>query len=662
MENITTKHQRARYYSFFLGIIMVVGLIFPAFLPHPAYTATQKMIVLGFDGMDPNLLQKYMDAGMLPNFKKLAKTGDFKPLATTIPPQSPVAWATFITGQDPGGTNIFDFIARDPKTYLPYLSIGEVLPPKKEFKLFGWRLPYSKAEVTCYRKGKTFWEYLDESKVPSTILRAPSNFPPVQHKGKSLSGMGTPDIIGTYGTFQFFTSKSGEGGAEQGGRVYKVKIINNVIETQIQGPVNTFKEERPVSTVSLTIRLDPKNPIVRLKFQDQDLILKEGQWSGWLPITFKMSFSKAAGIGIFYLKQVRPEFQLYLSPINIDPRHPPFSISSSDDYAKELAEKIGLFYTQGMPEDTWAFNEGRLNEEEFLQQSDIPLQERLKMFRLELANLKKQKKGLLFCYFSTTDAVQHMFTGYMDPQFPGYTKELGQKYGRIIGELYQKMDVILGETMEKMDPGTTLLVLSDHGFTTYRRYFNLNTWLHDNGYMAYRNEYKRSCDEFFENVNWNRTKAYALGLNALYLNLEGREGQGIVNPGEKDKLLKEIRQKLLAVRDPENNQQVISHVDISEKIYQGEFRKKAPDLIIGYNIGYRASWYTALGQAPEDILGDNTSKWSGDHCIAGQQVPGIVLANKKIKVEKPAIIDLAPTILHEFGIKEKGKMTGQVIF
>jgi len=248
-----------------------------------------------------------------------------------------------------------------------------------------------------------------------------------------------------------------------------------------------------------------------------------------------------------------------------------------------------------MPEDTWAFNEGRLNEEEFLQQSDISLQERLKMYRLELANLKKQKKGLLFCYFSTTDAVQHMFTGYMDPQFPGYTKELGQKYGRIIAELYQKMDGILGETMQKMDPGTTLLVLSDHGFTTYRRYFNLNTWLHDNGYMAYRNEYKRTCDEFFENVNWNRTKAYALGLNALYLNLEGREAQGIVKPGAKDKLLEEIRQKLLAFRDPENNQQVISHVDIPEKIYQGEFRKNAPDLIIGYNLGYRASWYTALG-------------------------------------------------------------------
>ena len=623
-------------------------------------------MILGFDGMDPILLKQYMKEGLLPNFKKLAQEGDFKSLGTTIPPQSPVAWATFITGQDPGGTNIFDFIARDPKTYLPYLSSSEVKPPKKVVNLFGWRLPFSnpffKVEVKCYREGKTFWEYLDEEGISSTILRVPSNFPVVQHNGKSLSGMGTPDILGTYGTFQFYTSEAGQGGAEQGGRVYNVKVINNVIKTEIQGPVNTFKEDRPTSTIPLSIRLDPKNSMARLKYADQDLILKEGEWSGWLPLTFKMSFSKAAGIGKFYLKKVHPVFQLYLSPINIDPKHPPFAISCPENYAKDLAEEIGLFYTQGMPEDTWALNEGRLNEEEFLQQSEFSLQERLKMYRFELANLKKMKKGLLFCYFSTSDSLQHMFSGCMDPQFPGYTEEIGKKYGKVIPELYQKMDKILGETLKKVEPGTTLLVLSDHGFATYYRYFNMNTWLHKNGYMGYRNEYKRVCGEFFENVNWKKTKAYALGLNALYLNIEGREGQGIVKSEEKQKLLEEIREKLLNFKDPENGKAVISHVDIPEKIYKGDYKDKAPDLIIGYNRGYRASWWTALGQAPEDILGDNTSKWSGDHCIAGQLVPGIVLANKKIKIDNPSIIDLAPTILQEFGVEKRGKMTGQVIF
>jgi len=626
--------------------------------------AASKMIILGFDGMDPQLMQKYMAAGMLPNFKKLAEIGDFKPLATTIPPQSPVAWATFITGQDPGGTNIYDFIARDPNTYLPYLSIGEICPPKKEVKipLLKWVVPISKVEAKLYRKGKTFWEYLDEVSVPSTILQVPSNFPPVQHRGKSLSGMGTPDIIGTYGTFQFFTSKAGEGGAEQGGRVYKVEVKNNIIETEIQGPVNTFKEDRPISKIPLTIKLDPQNPIARLKFADQDLILKQGEWSKWLPFTFKMSFSKACGIGRFYLKEVRPEFQLYLSPINVDPRQPPFAISCPPEYSKELAEQIGLFHTVGIPEDTWALNEGRLNEEEFLAQSEVSQKERLRMYRLELANLKKQKTGLLFCYFSATDTIQHMFTGYMDPEFPGYSQEKNKKYGHIIPDLYQKMDQIVGETLKQMDPGTTLLILSDHGFTTYSRYFNLNTWLHQHGYLAFIDEYRRESGEFFENVDWKRTRAYALGLNALYINLKGREGQGIVDPSQKAALVEEIRQGLLSFRDPKNGRQVISYVDLPDKAYKGKYRQNAPDLIIGYSRGYRASWWTALGQAPQDLIGDNITKWSGDHCIAGQLVPGIVLANKKIKVKDPAIIDLAPTILNEFKVGKKPGMSGRVIF
>lgn len=651
------------FFILVLLMIMLLGVII-CILPSHCTCAGRKMVVLGFDGLDPDLVRQYMADGLLPNFKKLADNGDFKTLATTIPPQSPVAWASFITGQDPGGTNIFDFIARDPNTYAPYLSIGEVRPPQKEFKLLGWKVPLSKVEVMSYRKGKTFWEYLGEARIPATILRVPSNFPPAQHSGKSLSGMGTPDIFGTYGTFQFFTSKPGEGGAEQGGRVYSVEVVNNLIETAIEGPVNTFREERQISKIPLTIRLDPKNPIARLSFEGQDLIIKEGEWSGWLPFTFKMSFSKATGIGRFYLKQVRPEFQLYLSPININPREPPFPISCPPDYARELAQGVGLFYTQGIPEDTWALNEGRINEDEFLQQSKFPLQEILKMYRLELTKLKKQSQGLLFCYFSTSDTLQHMFFGYTDPQFPGYTKELGEKYGKVIPELYQKMDQILGETMEQVqNQAATIVVLSDHGFTSFRRYFNLNTWLHQNGYMGYINEYKKSCGEFFENVDWQRTRAYAIGLNALYLNLKGREGQGIVKAGqEAQSLLKEIRQKLLDFRDPENGEQVIKFVDRPEEVYQGKYRQNAPDLIIGYSRGYRASWWTALGQSPVEIIGNNTSKWSGDHCIAGQLVPGIILSNKKIIRENPSIIDLAPTILHEFGLRERGEMIGQIIF
>lgn len=372
-----------------------------------------------------------------------------------------------------------------------------------------------------------------------------------------------------------------------------------------------------------------------------------------------MSFTKTKAICRFFLKSVRPDFELYISPLNIDPIEPSLPISYPEDYAKEIAEKIGLFYTQGMPEDTWALNGGCLNEDEFLAQSEFPIKERIDMFKMEL---NRFKTGALFCYFSATDSIQHMFMEHLDKGHPLYEEEKAKKYAKVIPNIYKRMDEVLGMAMQKADDNTLIIVLSDHGFVSFRRYFNLNTWLHKKGYLGLIREYKGRGGEFFENVDWRRTKAYALGLNALYINLSGREGMGIVDPKEEDALVNEIRQKLLSYRDPVTGDQVISNAFKPSEVYSGDWIKNSPDLIIGYNKYYRASWWTAQGATPKEIIGDNKTQWSGDHCIDPAIVPGILFTNRKIKKNDPALTDLAPTILKEFGITPPKEMVGRSIF
>jgi predicted AlkP superfamily phosphohydrolase/phosphomutase len=216
--------------------------------------------------------------------------------------------------------------------------------------------------------------------------------------------------------------------------------------------------------------------------------------------------------------------------------------------------------------------------------------------------------------------------------------------------------------MPKVDDDTTLLVLSDHGFAPYRHSFNLNTWLLNNGYITRKESVAGDPNEPFADVDWSRTRAYGLGLNGLYLNLRGREREGIVDPDQSDALLREIRQKLLEVGDPKDQAPVITRIDLASEAYQGQYANSGPDALVGYNRGYRAGWKTILGAFPPDVLEDNTNAWSGDHCIDFTKVPGVILSNRKLAAQAPALTDIAPTILSEFGIAKTKDMMGHSIF
>ena len=617
-----------------------------------------KLIVIGFDGMDYKLLKDLMAQGKLPTFEKLSKEGDFKPLQTSIPPQSPVAWSNFITGMNPGGHGIFDFIHRDPETMIPYLSTSKTEESEKTVTIGKWVIPLSSGEVKLLRQGKAFWEYLTEHDVPTTIFRVPANFPTVEEtNAKQISGMGTPDIQGTYGTFSYYTDDPPKDYSEiSGGKIIPVRVRNNKVTSKLPGPVNTFKKQKPESKVEFKVFIDQENPVAKIVVQDKEIILQEGEWSDWVKVKYSLipMIEDASGIVRFYIQELHPNFRMYVSPVNIDPSSPALPISTPEDYAQDLANEIGLFYTQGIPEDTKALSEEVLTDNEFLEQTNIVMDEEMKMLEYEL---ERFQSGLLFFYIGRVDQLSHMFWRTMDPQHPAY--DSATKLREVIENSYIEMDSILSQVMEKADDSTTLIVLSDHGFAPFYRAFNLNTWLKNEGYITVTNNEE---GEFFENVDWNSSQAYGVGFNGLYINLKGRENRGIVDAINKEALLDEISEKLLSIRDPKNGEQVISRVYRANEVYSGENLADAPDLIIGYNEGYRASWETVLGSFPEETIRDNTEKWSGDHLMEAALVPGILLSNKKIQTDNPALYDLAPTILSEFGISKQKDMVGNSFF
>jgi predicted AlkP superfamily phosphohydrolase/phosphomutase len=640
-----------------LGVTLACAL-----LPSGSKKPARKVIVLGMDGLDPELLQKYMGEGKLPNFSALASRGSLVRLGTSIPPQSPVAWSNLITGMEPGGHGIFDFIHRDPGTMLPYLSTSKVEPPTGTLKLGSWVFPLWGGGVTLLRHGKAFWQVLDQHGVPATVIRMPANFPPAETKSRSLAGMGTPDLLGTYGTFSFYTDNPLlRPGPANGGRVYAVEVENDRVRAKLYGPGNPFRKDEAPAAIDFTVWLDPEEPVAKIVLPDQEILLQEGEWSGWVHVQFDLipHWKSVSAICRFYLKEAHPGFELYVSPFNLDPADPALPISTPADLAIEMAEELGPYHTLGIAEDTKALSAGVLNDGEFLAQVKTVMDEQVKAFSLEL---QRFRRGLLFFYFSSVDQTSHMLWRMIDERHPAYNAALAEKYGRALEQVYQEMDRVVGMTLAKMDGDTTLIVLSDHGFAPYYRSFNLNTWLLEQGYIVLKNPMSRE-GELFSNVDWSRTRAYGLGLNGLYLNLAGRERNGIVPRGpEADGLLKEIREKLLGVQDAKTGLPVITQIVDSAQAYPGPYQSESPDLVIGYNRGYRAGWSTVLGGFSSTVLEDNTEPWSGDHCMDSRLVPGVLLSNRKVSASSPSLKDVAPTILGEFGIRKTEAMTGQPVF
>jgi hypothetical protein len=459
--------------------------------------------------------------------------------------------------------------------------------------------------------------------------------------------MCVPDLKGTQGSFTYWSSDPDSEKKHTSGMCIPVTVENDIVQSSIPGPVNTMLREPKEMKINFTAELDPANQRVELKLPDSKLLLSKGQYTDWVQLKFK------AGLGIvvqgvcrFFVTSVTPHFGLYMTPINIDPQKPALPISHPFEYAVYLAKLLGSYATLGLAEDTWALNERVLDEGAFLQQCYDHHEEREKMF---FNAIDKMDKGLCVCVFDTTDRIQHMFFRYLDPGHPANRGKDTSEYATAIEDLYVRMDVLLGKIRKKLKKKDVLMVMSDHGFKLFERGVNLNSWLHLNGYLHLKNGSEGG--EWFQNVDWTRTRAFALGLGGLYVNQIGRESRGIVKTGEEtENLKKEIAQKLLSIKDENTGEKAIVEIFNATEIYTGPYVNEAPDLIIGYNDGYRASWESVTGTVTDAVLEDNNKSWSGDHCINPRFVPGIFFSNHRIDRENPHIMDIAPTVLDLFGL------------
>jgi predicted AlkP superfamily phosphohydrolase/phosphomutase len=618
-----------------------------------------RIVIIGLDGLEPSLAEKYMAEGKLPNLARLKKEGSFARLQTTIPAISPVAWSSFMTGSEPSKHNIFDFLSRDPKTYLPSLSSAHIGKPKRVLSLGKYALPLSKPEIRGMRKSVPFWKILGDAGIFSTVLRVPITFPPEKFSGHLLSGMCAPDLKGSQGTFAFYTSDKDKIKRREGGIAIPVEVDGNRIKTYISGPENSLLKKAEEIHLPLAIEIDKHTDEAKLEVPGQRFVLKKGTFSPWIRLVFRPGLGmKVKAIARFFISAFEPHFEMYLTPLNIDPEKPALPISHPFIYSIYLSKLLGNFITLGEANDTWALNEGALKEGPFLELTYSNHKEWEAMLFNALA---KTKKGAVVCVFETTDSIQHMFWRYLDKAHPALQTATAEMSSEVIDELYRKMDELVGRVWEKLDSKSVLMVMSDHGFNSFRRGVNLNSWLNQNGYLVLK-EGKKESGEWFKDVDWNSTKAYALGLGGLYLNQKGREERGLVSSGPEARALKaELIRKLTGLRDSVTGEVAITEVYDRDKIYRGPYKENAPDLIIGYNQGYRASWDSVTGIVNDIIFEDNKKAWSGDHCIDPRHVPGVFFSTRKINTKTPAIMDIAPTVLTLFGLPVPTHMDGRVL-
>ncbi|MEZ6061946.1 MAG: alkaline phosphatase family protein [Planctomycetaceae bacterium] len=618
----------------------------------------KRVVVLGLDGLDYGLTSRLLDEGRLPNLARLKQTGNFNALASTLPPISPVAWSSFQTGVNPGKHNIFDFLTPDEKTYQPKLSSVEIRSATRSIgigplKFFTFQRP----DVRMLRKSKPFWSVLSDYGVFNCVIRVPITFPPEKLNGVQLSAMCVPDLRGTQGTFSQFTTRDASGNEKTGGEVHYVKRIGDTVSCELLGPPNPNKPADGEMRLPFTVKVSGDDSAT-LMINGGRHKLKLGQYTDWITVKFRIGRgSSIQGVCRFMLLSVADEFSLYATPIHIDPENPAMAIGYPRVYPIYLAKRQGPYATLGLAEDTWGLSEEVLEDQHFLQQCrDIDV-EREKMF---FDGLDKVPEGFCVCVFDGTDRMQHMFWRYLDESHPARPPQVPAAFATAIEDLYSRMDDLVGRTLSRCDDDDTLLlVMSDHGFNTFRRGIDLNRWLEVNGYLVVDDDARRT--NYLAGIDWSQTRAFAIGLTGIFINLRNKFDQGIVADEDAESLREEIAGRLRGLVDPLTNSNAIKSVYQAARAYRGPFRQNAPDLIVGYSKGYRVSWDAAVGRTGTEIFSDNKKAWSGDHCVDPSVVPGVLFSNHAIETANPRLLDLAPTILEMFGCPVPDYMDGRVL-
>lgn len=672
----------------------------------------RRVVVLGIDGMDFAMTRSLMRDGKLPHLAALARDGTFQPLATSNPPLSPVAWSNFITGMNPGGHGVYDFLVRDPADAGPRLLPYDAVTRTTNTDGRAWPIPFTgyvwpaQPNTQLRREGRSLWNLLSSYQIPATIYKMPANFPAsTGGQGRVLAGMGTPDVEGTYGTFTYLSDRPTDWEKPvSGGRIVPVRLEGGVVRAvrgrdsgaetgaapipslALHGPINPFISDRQPATarrvdVPLEIYVDAENDSAVVVVQGRDVLVSRGEWSPWTDVKFVLlpGMKSVHGWARFYLQEAAPSFRLFISPVNLAAGTEGLA---DGEFDRELFEALGPYYTKGMAEETKALTQGLFTTDEYLVQSNLVYQEGRDALDVLLS---QPRGGLLFFYVSTLDLNCHVLWKYLDPHHPARGEDASPadpRHATSITDLYVRLDALVGDVRSQLRDGDELYVISDHGFGPVYREFNLNAWLAREGYLVSKPGAVvggPAGPMSFEQADWARTRAYGLGFQSLYVHRAGRETGGVVAPAAYDALVEEIRGKLLALRDDGasrlrvlRGRSVFRAVHRPKEIYSGAAMAAAPDLVLGYDRGYGPSDETVLGTWTDVVLADHVRGFSGHHANDASLVPGVLFSTRRLATTRSAtaqspaahvarLEDITVTILGEFGVPPHPSMTGTLL-
>jgi predicted AlkP superfamily phosphohydrolase/phosphomutase len=691
----------------------------------PQPVTERRVVVFGVDGLDPEELTSRIERGMLPHFEKLVAEGTFAPLQTSWPPQSPVAWSNFICGTNPGKHGLYDFIHVDRRNYGVATSMSLTDPVGIEIPLFGWKVPLTGGETRLTRAFPAFWEVLSDAGVAAYVHRMPANFPPAPTKAVTFPDMGTPDLVGAASGKSYLWSESRTEDSGESFYVKRVQVIRSndrlwKVFGQLHGPDDSLRDVSGLEsriaaanakgdfteatrltgdiararevTEEVTFFVDRTGAEPQLAVQVGDAwsVAGLGGWTDWTPVEFGMmwkGFMKVSGWTRFRFLSEDP-FEVYAAPIQIDPFAPATPVGTPDDATAALAEAIGPYYTQGFPDAYKSYKAGLLDTAGFVEQSDTVLEERARMLEYALEQWGATG-GMLFFYVGSLDMRCHMLWHAADPLHP-HQEEPGEydgvPYSEQIDRIYRQVDEMLGNLMSRIEAleraggePIELIVMSDHGFAPFRRKMHVNDWLVQEGYLVLKDGVSQTqllaqqVDGHGDAipgtgpVDWSKSRAYAIGFNGIILNRVGREPEGIVTDAQAPALLEEMRAKLAAMRD-EDGTPVFTVLPTAAEVFRGDQLHLAPDLQLGFNVGYGASDECAIGGVTGDwqrgvCIVDNDSRWSGSHLMDPELVRGTLIVRRKVALTKdPALEDLTATLYARFGVTPPDGIDGKPLF
>jgi predicted AlkP superfamily phosphohydrolase/phosphomutase len=559
-----------------------------------------RTLILGLDAFDPTIFEGLANQGKLPHLGQYIQIGGYSRFGVANPSQSEVSWTSIATGLNPGGHGIFDFVHRDPATYSLYPSL---LPTRHSLGGTQFVPPFT---------ARTIFDQAASQGYPATSMWWPATFPArLESPVRTLPGLGTPDIQGKLGVGTLFTTELSE--PKQVGKTPH-EPLRSIGKDRFAGVLKGPKQQTRggVQSSSLDFSLEKLgDSSARLKIGPSAFDLTVGTWSPIFEVSFQLGrFVTIQALARVTLGQVHPDLRIYFLPLQLHPLHSPWHYATPGGFVKETWKASGPFLTLGWPQDTTGLEDGCITDDQFLSLCDSIDRTRETVLMQHLGSFNE---GLMGIVFDSLDRVQHMFW---------------RDRPDVIEDWYIKLDALVGRVEDRLRLSSTrertrLVVVSDHGFARFDHKVHLNRWLLEQGLLSAP---EPNGAGKFQDVEWNKTQAYAIGLNSLYMNLAGREAKGCVDLREKESLEIQIQKKLLNWPGPNGNT-VVREVWRRDQVFEGTLSGFAPDLIVGFAPGFRASQENGLGQWLEHSVLPNHDHWGADHCIDPNCVPGVIFSD-----------------------------------